>query len=74
MPEQMVCLPLGPRCASCDLSDGLCPSANKGAKSKMKREKVVTSITQKLQSSTDGGPKIEIAIEQAEIKLEGDET
>lgn len=67
---QTICLPVGPRCNSCDLSNGLCPSANKGTKSKMKREKLIATVRHPSVSSSTGGPKIEIAIEQTEVKLE----
>ena len=61
--EQTVCLPVGPRCNACELSDGLCPSANKAA-TRTKRKAVTVK-------STAAGPKIEIAVEEtiAEQKL-----
>lgn len=40
---QTVCLPVGPRCDLCDLSsNGLCPSARKGGKSKRHKALVPT--------------------------------
>jgi len=53
---QTICLPVGPRCDSCELSDDLCPSARKG-KSKSKKEKVVVAAVR------GAGPKVEIALE-----------
>ena len=54
---QMICLPVGPRCDSCDLSSaGLCPSAKKGKNSK--KQKAI------LQGSP--GPKVEIAPDATE--------
>jgi endonuclease III len=53
----MICLPVGPRCDSCDLSStGLCPSAKKGKSSK--KQKAV------LQGSP--GPDVEIALDATE--------
>lgn len=60
---------MGPRCNDCDLSDGLCPSANTGVKAKAKRQKVTTVLIDK-PSTDNAGPKIEISLEQDEIKLE----
>ncbi|PFH53574.1 hypothetical protein AMATHDRAFT_137126 [Amanita thiersii Skay4041] len=48
---QTICLPVSPRCDSCDLSaKGLCPSAKKG----------------KGKSSASGSPKLEVALETEE--------
>jgi endonuclease-3 len=56
----MVCLPVGPRCDSCDLSTaGLCPSAKKGGSPK-KRKAVVKDSP---------GPEVEIALEVKEDLL-----
>jgi endonuclease-3 len=52
----MICLPVGPRCDSCDLSSaGLCPSAKKGSS---KKQKTVLKAS--------SGPEIEIALEAKE--------
>jgi len=52
---QMVCLPVGPRCDSCDLNAaGLCPSAKKGGSSPRKRKAIVKGSP---------GPEFEIALE-----------
>ncbi|KAI0085944.1 DNA glycosylase [Irpex rosettiformis] len=69
---QMICLPVGPRCSSCDLSDGLCPSAGKGAsKAKLKSKKTSeTAVVEDSSLSGKGGPKIEISVEEEEVKLE----
>ena len=67
----MVCLPVGPRCNSCDLSNGLCPSANKGvSKAKLKGKKITVRATVEDSVSDKGGPKIEISVEQEDVKLE----
>ena len=67
----MVCLPVGPRCNSCDLSNGLCPSANKGvSKAKLKGKKIAGKATVEDASPDKGGPKIEISVEQEDEKLE----
>jgi endonuclease III len=68
----MICLPVGPRCSSCDLSGGICPSASKGNK-KAKKEKIeMTTAFERLSSAVPlaaDGPKVEIEIE-TEVKLE----
>lgn len=54
----MICLPVGPKCDTCELNDGLCPSARKVVKastSKSRSKKV---------SSTTSGPKIEVELEE----------
>ncbi|KAF9809239.1 hypothetical protein IEO21_07468 [Rhodonia placenta] len=56
---QTVCLPVGPRCDTCELSNGLCPSARK---MKTKTKKTITS-------RGSSGPKVEISIE-TEVKTE----
>lgn len=59
---QVVCLPVGPRCGECELSDGRCPSASKAVKK---------SSTKKTTANTfrgNAGPKVEIEIE--EVKTE----
>ncbi|KAH8100342.1 DNA glycosylase [Cristinia sonorae] len=54
---QMVCLPVGPRCGECELSDGRCPSATKTiAKSRTRKVNVTAS-------RGVSGPKVEIEIE-----------
>lgn len=53
---QTICLPVGPRCDTCDLSDGLCPSAKKVTK--RTQRKTTTRI------SSNAGPKIEIKVEE----------
>jgi endonuclease III len=56
---QTVCLPVGPRCDTCDLSStGLCPSARKGAKSKHRRTVLSTAESSEA--------KIEIVLESSE--------
>lgn len=73
---QMICLPVGPRCNSCDLSGGLCPSANqsKGASQTKVRGKKVVGTATIVEEATPmpgaGGPKIEISVEEEEAKLE----
>jgi endonuclease-3 len=58
----MVCLPVGPRCDACELSSqGLCPSARKYAKKGPKKR-----------GSIAGGPKVEIAFEEEEVRLQSD--
>ena len=54
--RKTVCLPIGPRCEDCDLSNGLCPSARKVTKTS--RRKTATTV------SADGKPKIEIKLEE----------
>ena len=56
----MVCLPVGPRCGECELSDGRCPSASKVS--------AKTSVRKMTARSSRGGPKVKIEIE--EIKTE----
>ena len=51
----MVCLPVGPKCGECELSSGLCPSAKKVVK---------TSKTRKVTSQSNGGPGIEVKLEE----------
>ncbi|KAL6308647.1 DNA glycosylase [Sparassis latifolia] len=53
---QMICLPIGPRCDSCELSNGLCPSARVVTKSKSKKT-VATA-------SGSARPHIEIKLEE----------
>lgn len=55
---QTICVPVGPKCNECRLSDGLCPSARKVVKTKGK--KVTASV------SSVSGPKIEIKFEVKE--------
>ena len=50
----MVCLPVGPHCGECQLNNGLCPSAKRGASSQKKR---------KIFLERSPGPNINIAIE-----------
>ncbi|CAL1703293.1 unnamed protein product [Somion occarium] len=60
---QTICLPVGPRCDECELSSGLCPSARKITKTAKIRKIAATSTTK-------GGPKVEITLEeQTEEKL-----
>ncbi|GLB35576.1 putative bifunctional DNA N-glycosylase with associated apurinic apyrimidinic (AP) lyase function that catalyzes the first step in base excision repair (BER), the primary repair pathway for the repair of oxidative DNA damage [Lyophyllum shimeji] len=60
---QSICLPVGPRCDLCDVSAaGLCPSAQKVSKSKVRKGVVVAP-----KSPTSGSPpKIEIELEDEE--------
>ena len=60
--EQVICLPVGPRCGECELSDGRCPSASK-AVAKTRTRKVTTST-----SRGTAGPKVEIEIEEVKIE------
>ncbi|KAL0956657.1 hypothetical protein HGRIS_002789 [Hohenbuehelia grisea] len=61
---QMVCLPVGPRCGECDLSEsGLCPSAQKGKKIKQ-RPQSRTLVKSSDSVDPDPGPKLEIELEQ----------
>ncbi|TCD61247.1 DNA N-glycosylase and apurinic/apyrimidinic (AP) lyase [Steccherinum ochraceum] len=60
---QVVCLPVGPRCGECELSDGRCPSASKT---------VVKTSTRKVTSRRMAGPKVEIEVEDVkteEVKI-----
>ncbi|KAH9842466.1 DNA glycosylase [Rhodofomes roseus] len=54
---QTICLPVGPRCDTCKLNDGLCPSARKGTTTRVKTGKAVVAAARK------AGPEVEIAIE-----------
>ncbi|KAI0781508.1 DNA glycosylase [Trametes elegans] len=57
---QTVCLPVGPKCDQCELSDGLCPSARKVVKaSSSKRSKATVSTR-----GSPSGPKIEVKFEE----------
>ncbi|KAI0668350.1 DNA glycosylase, partial [Trametes maxima] len=59
---QVVCLPVGPKCDQCELSDGLCPSARAVAKastSKSRSKKVVSAL-----ESPSAGPKIKVELEE----------
>ncbi|KAI0689833.1 DNA glycosylase [Cytidiella melzeri] len=68
---QMICLPVGPRCSSCELSDGLCPSANKGVnKAKLKRTLATATLKEPPSPLDAGGPSIEISVESELIKSE----
>ncbi|THH23141.1 hypothetical protein EUX98_g8038 [Antrodiella citrinella] len=60
---QVMCLPVGPRCGECELSDGRCPSASKVA-AKSRTRKVKTST-----SATNPGPKLEIEIEDVKEEM-----
>jgi len=57
---QVICLPVGPRCDSCQLSNGLCPSARIVAKGKGKKAAPA--------SSSSARPKIEIKLEDEELE------
>ncbi|KAI0344980.1 DNA glycosylase [Trametopsis cervina] len=70
---QMICLPVGPRCNSCDLSNGLCPtgSASKLTKTKLKSSKLNARAVAGFSSLDSGGPKVEIEVEgDSKIKVE----
>ncbi|GJE88087.1 endonuclease III [Phanerochaete sordida] len=58
---QVICQPARPRCESCDLSDGLCPSA-----------KIPTKRTKKIKveemTLDHAGPKLEIEVELENVK------
>ncbi|CAE6345384.1 unnamed protein product [Rhizoctonia solani] len=60
---QIICLPVGPRCDSCLLSQGLCPSANAKATGKGKKPIIYKA---KADLDADGLVRME------DIKLEGD--
>ncbi|KAM5542812.1 hypothetical protein V8D89_003773 [Ganoderma adspersum] len=64
---QTICAPVGPKCDQCELSDGLCPSAKKGANrassSKKQGKKVLAAFSDTDQGS---GPKIEVKLEEEE--------
>jgi len=62
--NQVICLPVGPRCDSCELSTaGLCPSAQKNVKSKTRKTRSLVSLA--FNSTSDlASPKIEIAVEE----------
>ncbi|KAH9930839.1 DNA glycosylase [Fomitopsis serialis] len=62
---QTICLPVGPRCDSCELNKDLCPSARKG-KSKSKKEKAVVAAVR------GAGPKVEIALETESVGAASD--
>lgn len=53
----MICLPIGPKCDSCELNDGLCPSARKVVKAS-------TSKSRSKKVSSTSGPKIEVELEE----------
>ncbi|OJT02031.1 Endonuclease III -like protein [Trametes pubescens] len=55
---QMICLPVGPKCDTCELSDGLCPSARKVVKASTSK-----SRSKKFLSASTSGPKIEVELE-----------
>ncbi|KAI0373147.1 DNA glycosylase [Pilatotrama ljubarskyi] len=64
---QTICLPVGPKCDQCELSDGLCPSARKVVKastSKSGSKKVVAAA-----EDFAAGAKIEVELEE-EKKVE----
>ncbi|KAL1947185.1 hypothetical protein VTO73DRAFT_14146 [Trametes versicolor] len=56
---QMICLPVGPKCDTCELNDGLCPSARKVVKASTSK-----SRSKKVSSTTTSGPKIEVELEE----------
>ncbi|KAI0355143.1 DNA glycosylase [Trametes cingulata] len=57
---QTICLPVGPKCDQCELSDGLCPSARKVVKASLSRSKKVVAAS----GSSAAGPKIEVELEE----------
>ncbi|KZT11151.1 DNA glycosylase [Laetiporus sulphureus 93-53] len=61
---QTICLPIGPHCDSCLLSDGLCPSARAASprRSPTKKRVVVASTSR-------AAPKLEIAMEDAKDEI-----
>lgn len=59
---QTICLPTGPRCDTCQLISGLCPSARK-VKVKAQSKRVLVA------KASPSGPKIEITLEAAEEKV-----
>ncbi|KAI0927840.1 hypothetical protein AcW1_005257 [Taiwanofungus camphoratus] len=59
---QTICLPIGPRCDTCELSGGLCPSARKDVRGSSKK----TVISQ----TSHSGPKVEIALDSEEKQRE----
>ncbi|CAE6488932.1 unnamed protein product [Rhizoctonia solani] len=59
---QVICLPVGPRCDSCSLSQGLCPSANAKATGKGKKP-----ITYKVKADLDADGLVRLE----DVKLEG---
>ncbi|KAH7928163.1 DNA glycosylase [Leucogyrophana mollusca] len=63
---QMICLPVGPRCNSCQLSTaGLCPSAQKT--SGRKTQKILVN---EYAGSGSSGPKVDIMVEETVPKQE----
>lgn len=66
---QTVCQPVKPRCESCDLSGGLCPSAN----ITIKRTRKAAKVTANTSISTDkADPQVKIEIELEEAKYSAD--
>lgn len=65
---QMVCLPVRPRCESCDLRDGLCPSAKIPTAKRVKKSTTVITETFPI----DAGPKLEIEVESEETVVKGE--
>ncbi|KAI0648440.1 DNA glycosylase [Trametes meyenii] len=64
---QVVCLPVGPKCDQCELSDGLCPSARtvvKASTSKGRSKKAVLVV-----ESPSAGPKIAVELEESKISV-----
>ncbi|KAI0925742.1 hypothetical protein AcW1_008095 [Taiwanofungus camphoratus] len=59
---QTICLPTGPRCDTCQLISGLCPSARK-VKVKAQSKRVLVA------KASPSGPKFEITLEAAEEKV-----
>lgn len=55
----MICLPVGPKCDTCELNDGLCPSARKVVKASTSK-----SRSKKVSSTSTSGPKIEVELEE----------
>lgn len=54
--SKTVCLPVGPRCDVCSLSEGLCPSAQKG---KVKKNRKALQLRTELVVEEGGGVKKE---------------
>ena len=64
---QTICQPVKPRCESCDLSSGLCPSA-KVTVAKRSRKTKITAEDAALSNSLGAGPRVKIELELEEAK------
>ncbi|KAI1791571.1 DNA glycosylase [Ganoderma leucocontextum] len=65
---QTICAPVGPKCDQCELSDGLCPSAKKGAKASSSKRQTKKVVVASSNADQVAGPKIEIKLEEEEVQ------